>query len=511
MELKDALKHLEEISFYFELKGENVFKINAFNSAIRNLSQVNKTLEEGLGDGSFQKIKGVGKSIITILNEFSQKGETNILNGLRQEFPETLYELITIPGLGAKKIKKLYDCQQISSLEELEQSCIENRLLKIPGFGEKSQSSILSNIEKLSRYKGFMLLHKAAQFAAEFQDEFLKPHAKKYSITGELRRACEIIAMIEFLVVPKEKFNSVIEKQFDLTSRSPQKIELEFEEKKIVIHLCEDDEFQYKLFETTGPKNFVSDLERAFIKNKTAGSEEELFKLEGITFIVPHLRDNDKFERRTYDFAESNDLKGLLHVHTNYSDGINSLEEVQSHAERIGYEYVLICDHSKSAVYANGLSEERVKAQWKEIDKLNKQNKNVRLLKGIECDILADGILDYSDEFLSEFDCVIASVHSRFNIPESEMTARISKALENKYVKILGHLTGRLLLSRESYKVDVKKVIDTAANFQKVIELNCDPHRLDLDWRWHQYAISKGVKIAICPDAHSIRRILSTL
>lgn len=505
MELKEALKHLEEISFYFELKGENVFKINAFNSAIRNLSQFNKTLNEGLSDGSIAKIKGVGKSIVSILNELNSKGEAQVLNELREEFPYTLYELTAIPGLGAKKIKKLYDSLKISSFEELEQSCIENRLIKISGFGEKSQNSILQSIERIRTYKGQMLMHKALAYSTEFEEKYLKKYADKYSITGELRRSCEIISAIEFLVVPKGDLIKILKKDFEFESESAEKVELYNGKIMIALHFSDIENFYYKLFLTTGSNVFVEKYASELLKGEKFNSEEQIFTNAGVKFIIPPLRDNINIAIRDYDFAEQSDLKGLLHVHSNYSDGVNSLEEVQLHSEKLGYEYVLICDHSKSAVYANGLSEDRVKIQWNEIDELNKKNKTVRLLKGIECDILADGTLDYSDDFLSKFDCVIASVHSRFNISEKEMTDRICKSLENKHVKILGHLTGRLLLSREAYKVDVIKVIETAAKFQKVIELNCDPHRLDLDWRWHQYAISKGVRIAICPDAHNLK------
>lgn len=507
MELKEALKYLEEISFYLELKGENVFKINAFNSAIRNLSQVNKTLNEGLQDGSFEKTKGVGKTILSILKELNERGSTEVLIELRNEFPELIYELNRIPGLGAKKIKKLYDNLQIGSIDELEQACIENRLIKIQGFGEKSQSSILANIERISKYKGFLLLHKAIQYAREFEEKYLKTLSNKYSITGELRRSCEIISRIEFLVTPNEGFINAIEKRLDLISRSTRKVEINSEGITIILHLCDEKDFYQRLFTTTGPEDFISKVDKSFSKVKRANSEEELFTQAGLTYIVPQLRDNEKIEWKEYDFAEQKDLRGLLHVHTNYSDGVNSIEEIQKHAEKLGYEYVLVCDHSKSAVYANGLTEERVKTQWKEIDDLNKKNTKVKILKGIECDILADGSLDYSDDLLSKFDCVVASVHSNFNLSENEMTNRICKALENKYVKIVGHLTGRLLLSRESYKVDIKKVIDTASKLNKVIELNADPHRLDLDWRWHQYAIGKGVKIAISPDAHSLKGI----
>lgn len=508
MNIQEALAVLEEISFYLELKGENVFKINAFNNAIRQLSQMNVELSRGLKDGTFEKTKGVGKAILSILQELNDKSQSHVLAELRQEFPSTIYELTKIHGLGPKKIKKLYDVLKISSIDELEQACIENKLITIPGFGDKSQSSILSNLEKIKKYKGNLLLHKAYLIAGQIEEQILNDKSvKRYSLTGELRRSCEIISKIEFVLVCEKNFINKIEKRFQIVNKSNDIVSAKQDDFKIDFHLTSQEEFVRKLFQTTGPKNFTDKILAKIPPNKVFNSEAEIFDSVNHVFVQPQLRDNPDLQNRNYDFAEISDLKGLLHVHSNYSDGVNSIQEICDYAGKSGIEYVLICDHSKSAFYANGLSEERLKKQWEEIDSINKKNSKVKVLKGIECDILVDGTLDYPDSILKKFDCVVASVHSRFNLSKEEMTSRICRALENKYVKILGHLTGRLLLSRDEYQVDIKKVIDTASNFEKIIELNCDPHRLDLDWRWHQYAIKSGVKIAICPDAHSTKGI----
>jgi DNA polymerase (family 10) len=508
MELKEALKYLEEISFYLELKGENVFKINAFNNAVRQLSQMNVELSRGLKDGTFEKTKGVGKAILSILQELNDKSESHVLIELREEFPSTIYELTKIHGLGPKKIKKLYDVLKISSIDELEQACIENKLITIPGFGDKSQNSILSNLEKIKKYKGNLLLHKAHLIARQIEEEILNDKfVKRYSLTGELRRSCEIISKIEFILVCEKNFIDKIAKRFQIDSKSKDRISAKQDDFRVDFHLSSKEDFARKLFQTTGPKNFVDKILAQIPSNKVFHAEEEIFNYVNHVFVQPQLRDNPGLQNRNYDFAKISDLKGLLHVHSNYSDGVNSIQEIIDYAGKSGIEYVLLCDHSKSAFYANGLNEERLKKQWEEIDSINKKSSRVKVLKGIECDILVDGTLDYPDSTLQKFDCVVVSVHSRFNLTKEEMTKRICRALENKYVKILGHLTGRLLLSRDEYQVDVKKVIDTASTFGKVIELNCDPHRLDLDWRWHQYAVSKGVKIAICPDAHSLKGI----
>lgn len=502
MQLKEALDVLEEIAFFLELKGENVFKINAFHNAVRNLSRYDISLKEAFDKEIIQNTKGVGKSIQSVLEELLKKGESSLLIELKKDFPEGILELTRIRGLGAKKIKKLYEELNISSIDELEQACIENKLLKIAGFGEKTQNSILENIKKIKDYQGKLLLHYADEIAQLILEEARKTGLKKISTTGQLRLRSKVISSLEFLIVDEKSLDKFL-KKYNSIKENENTYRCVIDNSELKFFITSNEFFVYDLFKTTGTDNFLKRISFHTLSKKSFQSEEEIFKELGFEFIPPQARENDKLKINKYDFPEEKDLKGLIHIHSNYSDGSNTIKEILDFAEKNNYEYVLLCDHSKSAFYANGLDEVRLRQQWEEIDEINSKSRNVKILKGIECDILPDGSLDFDDKILSQFDCVIASVHSRFKMTKDEMTKRISKALKNKYVKILGHPTGRLLLSRDAYPLDIDEIINVASNENKSIELNCNPHRLDLDWEFHQKAKSKGIKITISPDAHS--------
>ncbi len=502
MHLKNALEVLEEIAFFLELKGENVFKVNAFHNAIRSLSKYDLTLKEAFEKEIIQNTKGIGKSIQSVLEELLTKGESTLLNELKRTFPDEIQSLTRIRGLGAKKIKKLYEELNISSLDELEQACIENKLLKIPGFGEKTQTSILENIKKLKDYQGKLLLHHADELSEMIINEAKKLGISKIISTGELRLRSKIVSRLDFLIIDgktSEKFF----KRFGAEKINEKEYNAYLGNTLARFLISSEESFFYDLFYTTGNEKFLKRISFEKLDRRNFKSEEEIFSSLGFDYLPPQARENNSLELRKYDFPNQEDLKGLIHIHSNYSDGSMEIQEILEYAEKKNYEYVLLCDHSKSAFYANGLDEERLLQQWKEIKEVNSRSTKVRILKGIECDILPDGTLDFEDKILNQFDCVIASVHSKFKMTKAEMTNRITKALKNKYVKILGHPTGRLLLSRDEYPIDLDEIISVASQEGKSIEINCNPHRLDLDWEYHQKAKSKGVKITISPDGHS--------
>lgn len=506
MHLYEALEVLEKIAFFLELKGENVFKINAFYNAVRNLSRFDISLQEAFEKEIIQNTKGVGKSIQGILKELLETGKSSLLQELEKEFPEGILSLTQIRGLGAKKIKKLYDELNISSIDELEQACIENKLLKIPGFGEKTQTSILENIKKLKDYKGKLLLHHADEIAEQILEEAKKLNINDIFITGELRLRSKIINRLDFLLSNQQNVEKFLKK---LKAKKINESEFVSDSGEVVIkfYLAPKENLAYELLKTTGTENFLSRINFRNLNRKDFNSEIEIFSSLNLDFIPPQARENDQLPLKKFDYPETSDIKGIIHIHSNYSDGTNTINEIFDYAIKNNYEYVLLCDHSKYASYANGLDEVRLREQWNEIDKINSKSSKTKILKGIECDILPDGSLDFDDKILSQFDCVIASIHSRFKMTKEEMTNRIVKALKNKHVKILGHPTGRLLLSRDPYPLDIDEIINVAAQEGKSIELNCNPHRLDLDWEYHQKAKSKGIKIAISPDAHSLDEI----
>lgn len=506
MQLNEALEILDEIAFYLELKEENIFKINAFRNAIRNLSSLNISLEEGLKSGTIANTKGIGKSILSILNEINEKGYSTLLNDLQNEIPASLLELTKINGLGTKKIARLFKELKVYDLNSLELNCVNNNISNLTGFGLKTQEKILEEIKRIKQTKNQMLLSDALKIDAEFR-KFIKNTLNdiELTITGELRRFCEIINQIDYLVDETDIKKIKLLKELKIIQEDDDKMTISFYDKNIFIWKTTKDNFYIKLFLTTGPSAFIEKHLSNNSPDKIYKSEKEIFIQHNLNYIPPELRDNEEAYNQNLSLIEPEDLKGIIHIHSVYSDGVNTLRELRDEAEKRGYEYILISDHSKSSFYANGLSFERILKQWDEINELNSEKKGCKILKGIECDILPDGTLDYDDETLSKFDCVIASVHSSFNQPSELMTKRICNALKNPFVKILGHSTGRLLLSRNGYKIELDEIIKVASENNKIIEINCDPHRMDLDWRFHQKAIKSGVKLCLSPDAHSIK------
>ncbi len=533
MNKKELIKILEEIGRLLEIKGENPFKARAYYNAARQLETLQEDLTTFVSQGRLSELKGIGDALSQKIETLVRTGHLPYYEKLKSSVPEGLLEMLKIPGMGPKKVKTVYEKLGITTIGELEYACLENRLRDLPGFGIKTQEKILKGIELRKKYKERFHLPVAQEEAEKLKD-YLKKFAKvkKVEIAGSLRRKKETIKDIDILIAAEESDRQAIVQHFIAWQEVDSIVNQGQTKASVVLNsglacdlrIVNTEEFPFALQYFTGSAEHNTALRQrakkmGFTLNEyglwkvdtkqslTCEDEKDIYQALKLAYIQPEMRENfgeiELAEKNALPrLVEKSEIKGLLHVHSNYSDGANSLEELARYCLKLGFQYLGICDHSKSAYYANGLDEQRVRAQHEEIDRLNEQLAPFVLLKGIEVDILADGSLDFDDETLATFDFVVASVHSSFNLTEEEMTERILRALNNPFVNILGHPTGRLLLGREPYAVDLNKVLQTAAQLGKVVEINANPYRLDLDWRWGIKASKMGIKTAINPDAH---------
>lgn len=512
---KELVNHLEEIADFLEFNGENPFKINAFRNGANAIRRYEDDFEKLIKEKKLDSIKGIGKALQSIIYEFYENNSSQLYNELKSKIPDSLLEIFQIKGLGPKKISVLNKELNIASIGELEYACKENRLVLLKGFGKTTQEKILNEIEKIKINRQFVLLDTADEIQQQMLNVLNKFHSiKEINITGEFRRVMEIISKLEFvaLIDGIDNFEIELRKKFNFQKYDEYYSLLLNINIPILIYTTETkNEFISKLFFTTGSNEFINKIGIKNISDKIT-DEEKIFEEIKIEYVTPEMREKQYFEIQNKNFKEPSDLtlekfKGFFHFHTTFSDGNDSLENMVIAANKIGFEYFIVCDHSKSAFYANGLKEENLIEQKNEINRVSKKL-NLPILHGIESDILVNGELDYSNEILKSLDFVVASVHSRFNLSKDEMTQRIIDAVENPFTKVLGHPTGRLLLSRPSYELDLKKIIDACAANNVAIEINANPHRLDLDWRMIFYAREKGCLFSINPDAHSIEDIL---
>ena len=535
---KDQISQIfANMAVMLEIKGENPFKVRAYENAVRVLEGM-KDFEERVKSDTLTEVKGIGENLSKHIAELYNTDRMKEYEKLRKSIPEGLFEIMAIPGIGAKTVKFLYEKLEIKSIGALELTCKHGGLRKYPGYGQKTEEKILRGIAYLRRHIGQHLYSDALAAAMEIFRKIEKnKDVIRAELAGSLRRKKETIKDID-IVVSTKRPESVI--NFFTKMNEVEKVEAKGETKTTVVlssgisadlRTVSDKEFPYALHHFTGSKEHNVAMRSRAQKMGYKMNEYGLYKISGkkdvlvrcenegdifselkLDYIEPELRENmgeisAAEEGKLPKLLDPKEMKGVLHVHSDYSDGVSSIEEMAVAAKKMGYSYIGICDHSQSVTYAGGMSIESVKKQWKEINSLNKKLRGIKVLKGIECDILGDGALDYPEKMLNGFDFVIAAVHSRFSMSEDEMTRRIIKAVENPHVHILAHPTGRLLLTREHYKVNMHKVIDAAAENDVAIEINSNPHRLDLDWRLCPYAKSKGVKIAICPDAHSVENL----
>lgn len=496
MDNKDIAAILKLTAQLMELHGENEFKVRSYNNAAFKIGRLDLQLSQ-MNPDDLEKVDGIGKSLAARVTELLETNNLKLLEELLAKTPKGVAEMLSVKGIGPKKIRALWSELQIESIGELLYACNENRLTELKGFGAKTQGTIKNSIEFLISSAGKYHYAAAEETGLKIVEEIKHQYnTELISLTGEIRRKCEIIHKIEII--------AGIDGQPGISEQiKDSSIPVE------IIH-CKPEHFYHQLFITSGTPKHLDQFQQGpgLWELQTISSEEKIYSLHNFPFIVPEMREGlfefDWHKQHSPgDLVDMKDLRGILHNHTNYSDGSHSLREMAYHCKELGYEYLGICDHSKSAVYAKGLTAERVAEQQKEIDALNLELSPFRIFKGIESDILNDGSLDYPEEILKTFDFIVASVHSNLKMNEEKATARLLKAIENPYITILGHPTGRLLLSREGYPIDHKKIIDACAANNVVIELNAHPYRLDLDWRWIQYALSKNVMISINPDAHN--------
>ena len=532
---------LASITQLLELKGENPFKVRAYHNAIRAIETYSGNLEAAAQEGRLTEIPGIGAALAEKITTLLQTGALPYYEELKAEFPAGIFEMFELIGLGPKKIRALYDQLGIASLDALEAACKDGRVADLSGFGAKTAQNILQAIEQRKSVAGSFLLGSAAVLAEELYDDLRGlPEVSQAAIGGSYRRRKEIVHDLDFVVASSQPERVTA---FFTTHPLVESVIVSGPTKSSVrlkgglqadLRVVSNPQYPFALNYFTGSKEHniglrSRALERGWTLNEyrlgpveggkvtpeaipEIAEECDLYRALGLDYIEPELRENvGEFaaaQAHTLPrLIELENLRGTFHCHTTASDGHNSLEEMADAAQELGLQYLGIADHSKSAFQAHGLDEAQILAQIDEIARLNATFKGFRLFAGVECDILKDGSLDYPDAILSRLDYVVASVHSVFNLPQAEMTRRIIRAISNPHVTFLGHLTGRLLLTRKPYELDIPAVIDAAAKTGTIIELNANPQRLDMDWRWWPLAKDKGVRCAINPDAHSAAQL----
>ncbi|HZZ80439.1 MAG TPA: DNA polymerase/3'-5' exonuclease PolX [Gemmataceae bacterium] len=536
MDKAEVAAILEEIALLLELQGENPFRANAYAKAGRTIAQLEQNLDEIVKAGTLSDIPGIGATLRDKITLLVTTGSLPFYDDLKAKTPAGWLQMLRLPGMGPKKVKLLSDSLGIDDLTKLKAGCEAGTVAKLKGFGEKTQKNILEGLLFLDQMGARIRLDQALAIA-EFLIESLRPIAgiKRMELCGSVRRRRETIKDIDILV-SSDKPAPIMEAFVKLPivkkvighgeTKSSITVEVSDSHTRPVLinadlRVVSDKQFPFALTYFTGSKEHnirlrqrsidygykLNEYDLAGCKAKIR-DEHDLYKALDLDFIPPELREDtgeiDSAALHTLPhLMEYKDLQGVFHNHTTASDGTASLEQMAEAARNLGFKYLGIADHSQSLNIANGLSVARVKQQQKEIDALNAKLKGLHIFKGTECDILPDGSLDFDDKTLASFDYVVASVHTHFNLPLEEMTARIVKAIQHPRVTMLGHATGRLLLRRDGYKVDLDAVLHAAAKAGTMIEINANPNRLDLDWIHCKRAKALGVKLVINPDAHS--------
>lgn len=505
--------HFSLLGKLLDIHGENSFKSKSYSSAAFTIEKLPKEVAE-MSEEELYKQRGIGQSVGEKIQELLREGSMSALVELMAKTPEGVLEMLQIKGLGPKKINTIWKELGIEDIGELEYACTENRLLPLKGFGAKTQESICDAIAFYRTTQGFHLWAHVEEEAQTLVTQLRKAIPQhRFDLTGAVRRQDEIVDAIELVTDADADFlmrgyDGIEGVSFEtmpasqLTIRVPSRPAIRF-------YLSDERGYYKALFRTSGSAEFYEAFTQRFSLPDQPESETQIFSEHRLPFIPAAIRETASIvelaaENKLPELIQPSDIRGIIHSHSKWSDGANTIEEMARGAMTAGYEYLVISDHSQAAQYAGGLTPDRIIAQHKEIDQLNQQLAPFRIFKSIEADILGDGALDYGPEVLKSFDLVIASVHSNLSMSQSKAMERVLAAVNNPFTTILGHPTGRLLLSRKGYPLDHKVLIDACAENGVVIEINAHPRRLDIDWRWVNYAMERSVLLSIDPDAHSI-------
>ncbi|MBK8700001.1 MAG: DNA polymerase/3'-5' exonuclease PolX [Saprospiraceae bacterium] len=502
---KDFAVTFKLLGDLMDLHDENEFKVKSYANTYLAIRKYAKNLTES-SESEIRSIPGIGKAAADKIIEFKEKGRLEVLDHYLSITPSGIIHMLKVRGLGPKKVKIIWKELGIEDIADLLLACEENRLISAKGFGAKTQQDIKEKItffmSSSGKYHYAVALPHALSLLSALQEAITH---EKIAICGDIRRKMPVVSGIEILTTASIETIKAL-----LPSDENEKEPVEWHGIPVSIYQVENESFTSELFSKSASESFLSKLQW----NRDLHYEDEvsIFKSCGLGYIEPEFRESShtiELEKtgNLPRLIEVQDILGLIHNHSTYSDGLHSLGEMANAAAEKGFKYMVISDHSVSAFYAGGLDEEKLLRQWDEIEAYNTANPDFRIFKGIESDILYDGRLDYRDEILVKFEVIIASIHSNLKMDLAKATSRLITAIENPFTRILGHPTGRLLLGRSGYPIDHQKVIDACAANQVAIELNANPLRMDIDWEWIPYALDKGVLIAINPDAHSIAQI----
>jgi DNA polymerase (family X) len=519
-----------EIAMLLELTGGDAGRARSYAGLGRTIEALPRPAVAMLADGTLASVKGIGPSTVARVRELAETGRLAMLDELRAQVPPGVLEILRVPGLGAKRVRAIWQSLGVTSIAELEYACLENRLRDLDGFGDKTQANVIKGIGFLARSKGLRLLSTARTAAERCLNRLQRDDAGlRLAVAGAVRRMQAVVEGVELVATahdPAALLETFATMTFvaEVRSRDARRASVTLEDgTPVSLSVVDEAAYFAALFVATGSREHVDAVAagaaaRGFRLTADGlfegrflvrlADEEDVYRAAGLPFVPPELRESREARPPPDGFLEARDVRGVLHAHTTWSDGSFSVRDMAERAAVLGFSWFAVCDHSMVAVYARGLDPARLEQQWAEIDALNASGEvPIPVLKGIETDILPDGSLDLPEEVLSRLDVVVGSVHSAMKQSHAVMTERLVRAVSNPWIHVLGHPTGRLLLGREGADFDVERVLDACAEHGTAVELNASPHRLDLDERWLPAAVERGVKVAIDPDAHDVKSL----